>query len=34
MLKLQGTTHLRVELLAVSEHVTAVKALWEKVFTE
>jgi len=34
MLKLQGATHLRVELLAVSEHVTAVKALWEKVFTE
>ncbi len=34
MLKLQGATHLRVELSAVSEHVTAVKALWQKVFAD
>jgi glutamate-ammonia-ligase adenylyltransferase len=34
MLKLQGAAHLRVELSAVSEHATAVKALWQKVFTD
>lgn len=32
MLKLQGAAHLRVEVSAVSEHATAVKALWQKVF--
>ncbi len=32
MLKLQGAAHLRVELSSVSEHASAVKALWGKVF--
>ncbi len=32
MLKLQGAAHLRVELSSVSEHASAVKALWDKVF--
>jgi glutamate-ammonia-ligase adenylyltransferase len=34
MLKLQGAAHLRVEVSAVSEHATAVKALWQKVFAD
>ena len=34
MLKLQGAAHLRVELSKVSEHATAVKALWQKVFAD
>ncbi|MDI1298802.1 bifunctional [glutamate--ammonia ligase]-adenylyl-L-tyrosine phosphorylase/[glutamate--ammonia-ligase] adenylyltransferase [Methylotenera sp.] len=34
MLKLQGAAHLRVELSSVSEHATAVKALWKKVFAD
>jgi glutamate-ammonia-ligase adenylyltransferase len=34
MLKLQGAVHLRVELSVVSEHATAVKALWQKVFAD
>jgi glutamate-ammonia-ligase adenylyltransferase len=34
MLKLQGATHLRVELSAVTEHTAAVKELWQKVFAD
>ncbi len=34
MLKLQGAAHLRVELSKVSEHATAVKTLWQKVFAD
>jgi len=34
MLKLQGAAHLRVELSAVSEHASAVKALWHKFFAD
>ena len=32
-LKLQGAPHMRVELSLVSEHASAVKALWGQVFT-
>ncbi len=34
MLKLQGAAHLRVEISKVSEHATAVNALWQKIFTD
>jgi hypothetical protein len=34
MLKLQGATHLRVELSTVSEHAAAVKDLWQMVFAD
>ncbi len=33
-LKLQGATHMRVEMGAVSEHENAVKALWNQVFAD
>jgi [glutamine synthetase] adenylyltransferase / [glutamine synthetase]-adenylyl-L-tyrosine phosphorylase len=32
VLKLQGTPHMRVEVISVSAHMTAVKALWNQVF--
>lgn len=32
MLKLQGAAHLRVEIVSVSTHMVAVKALWKQVF--
>ena len=34
MLKLQGAAHLRVAVSTVSEHVKAVKVLWQMVFAE
>ena len=34
MLKLQGAAHLRVEVSTVSEYAAAVKALWQKVFSD
>lgn len=33
-LKLQGAPHMRVEVVIVNEHVSAVKALWNQVFAD